>query len=455
MDCDLNRLVGERIAKGRRRRGWYQKDLALAIGRSESLVSQVERGIIPLDSLELAESIATALRLDVKYVLALDVRCSALQKQTAPTPLAASDPAEANWMSMLRRMFVASAGGVLADAALGTSWIGALGASGSSRPMVDPSTLDDMRTVGSVYRSSYRAVPSEALLPLAIGQIRLAFSLEPADQPEPVRMVLLRHVGEMAALAGAVQTLDLGDFEAADPLLSLAATAGKRIGDQELIAVAYGCRAFHAGYGGGREGVEEGLDWAQAAQDIAHAGASPRTVAWVCAVASEMHASLKDDDAAFRALEEARRALQRPAQDDRWAGIGWLDEAKLDAYEGGDLVRLGHHTQAVERLTAALDGLSPSMARHRATALVDRADALVASGEAEAACKDAGEALETVARVHQAETLRRITTVARAVRGHQSPAARALREHLLDVRAALPKARERAVGTASRRGARA
>lgn len=311
--------------------------------------------------------------------------------------------------------------------------------------------IDDMRSVGAVYRRSYRAVPSDALLPLAINQIRLAFALEPALQPELIRTALLRHVGEMAALAGTVQMLDLGDFHAADPLLRLAATCGKEIGDRELIAVAYGCRAFHAGYGGvRREDVEDGLDWAQAAQDAAWSGGSPRTIAWVCAVASEMHASLGDADGAFQALEEARRALERPAQDERWAGIGWLDEAKVDAYEGGDLVRLGRHDQAIDRLSTALGGLGPSMARHRATALVDRADALAASGDMEAACRDAGQALETVARVHHAETLRRITNVARVVRGHQSPAGRALRENLLEVRAARPKTRQEAAkGTVS------
>jgi tetratricopeptide (TPR) repeat protein len=402
---------------------------------SESWVSQVERGVLTVDSLQTAEKIAAELLLDVTYVLALDVR---YPTQPPPPPLPA--PAHAggggpgsdgqDWMSVLRRMFVTRAGGLAAGALTG-----GLIPLGSSRPVVDAGMLEDLRRVGAVYRRSYRAVPSESLLPLAVGQIRLALSLEPASQPEPVRLVLVRHAGEMATLAAAVQMLDLGDFKAADPLLRLAATAAKSIADGELTAVVYGCRAFHAGYSGD---LAEGLDWAQAGQDAAARGASPRTAAWVSAVSSEMHASLGDADGCHRALEQARRCLERPAQDERWSGIGWLDEAKIDAYEGGDLMRLGRYDPAIERLSAALGALEPSMARHRATALVDRADALAATGEAEAACRDAGEALETVARVHHAETLRRITSVARTVRGHRSPAARAFREHLMDVRASLP-----------------
>lgn len=444
MSSEIDVLVGQRIAKGRRRRGWYQRDLAAAIGMSESWVSQVERGVLPLDSVETAEKIATELRLDVPHVLALDVRyrlpATPALSVVPKSSVSAGGASDEDWLSMLRRMFMASAGSLAAQTALG-----ALAPSRPSRPALDRDMLDDLGEVGMLYRRSYRAVPSESLLPLAVGQIRLAFSLDPAAQPEAERVTLLRHAGQMATLAGVVQMLDLGDFSAADPLLRLAANAAKATDDAELTAVVYGCRAFHAGYSGD---VEEGLDWAQAGQDAAERGASPRTRAWVAAVASEMHASLGDADGCAQALEQARSALDRPAEDERWAGIGWLDEAKIDAYEGGDLMRLGRYGAAIERLTGALDGLGPAMARHRATALVDRADALAARGEAEAACRDAGEALETVARVHHAETLRRITKVARMVRGHQSPAARSLREHLMDVRASLT------AGTATAKGVR-
>lgn len=450
MDGGIDAVVGGRIAAARRRRGWHQHRLAEEIGRSESWVSQIERGVLTLDSVQTAEKIATALRLDVPYVLALDVRYrTEPPRRPAPAPvrLAASPASQdaavgdaQDWLTVLRRMFVAGAGGMAAGAALGT-----LPALGTSRAVLDPGLLEDLNQVGVLYRRSYRAVPSESLLPLALGQVRLAFSLEPAAQPAPQRVALIRHAGQMAALAGVVQMLDLGDFAAADPLLRLAAQAARTIEDAELTAVVYGCRAFHAGYGGD---LDEGLDWAQAGQDAAARGASPRTRAWVAAVTSEMHASLGDADGCARALEAARGALTRPAQDERWAGIGWLDEAKLDAYEGGDLARLGRHGAAIERLTLALGALDTSMARHRATALVDRADALAASGEAEAACRDAGEALETVARVHHAETFKRITKVARAVRAHQSPAARSLREHLIDVRASLP------AGAATSKGAK-
>ena len=436
MGRDIDAVVGERIARARRRRGWYQRDLAAAIGMSESWVSQVERGVLALDSLETAEKIATELRLDVPHVLALDVRYRLAPARPVSLPAPAPEPAGGDWLTVLRRMFVLGASGVLAEALTGAAPVSVV-AGGGSRPALDVGILADLQATSAAYRRAYRAVPSESLLPLAVGQIRLAFSLEPGAQPEPARTHLVRHVGQMAVLTGVVQMLDLGDFAQAEPFLRLGASAAKAIDDRELTAVVYGCRAFHSGYSGD---LGEGLDWAQAAQDAAACGASPRTTAWVAAVASEMHASLGDRNGCLQALDTARSALQRPEQDERWSGIGWLDEAKVDAYEGGDLVRLGDYVAAVDRLTAALNELDPGMVRHRSTALVDRADALAASGEIDAACRDAEEALESVARVHHAETLRRVGRVHKSVRAHRSQAVRALGQHLMDVRASLPAA---------------
>ena len=441
MAKNIDTVVGERIAAARRRRGWYQRDLAAAIGMSESWVSQIERGVLPLDSLEAAEKIATELRLDVPHVLALDVRYQFAPPEAAVRPSPAAGvvaPAAAgeDWLTVLRRMFMVGAGGLLGEALTGMAPSSFAGA-GGRRSALDSGTMADLSAVSAAYRRAYRAVPSESLLQLAIGQVRLAFSLAPGSQPEPVRTHLVRHAGQMAVLAGVVQMLDLGNFGQAEPLLRLAASAAKAIDDRELTAVVYGCRAFHSGYSGD---LDEGLDWAQAGQDVAASGASPRTTAWVSAVASEMHASLGNRDSCVDALDTARAALQRPEQDERWSGIGWLDEAKVDAYEGGDLMRLGDYDAAIERLSMALDALDAGMVRHRSTALVDRADALAASGEVEAACRDAEEALDSVARVHHAETLRRIGRVHKTVRTHRSQAVRALGQHLMDVRASLPAA---------------
>src|SRR5215470_7044365 len=57
--------AGQRIARARRRRGLSQAALAGLVGRSESWLSQVERGLRQVDSHSVLMSLAEVLRVDV------------------------------------------------------------------------------------------------------------------------------------------------------------------------------------------------------------------------------------------------------------------------------------------------------------------------------------------------------------------------------------------------------
>src|SRR5450759_1568029 len=61
--------LGERIAAYRRRRGLSQATLAGLVGRSESWLSQVERGIRSVDRLSVLLDLARVLRVDVEALL--------------------------------------------------------------------------------------------------------------------------------------------------------------------------------------------------------------------------------------------------------------------------------------------------------------------------------------------------------------------------------------------------
>lgn len=62
--------LGKLIAKGRRRKGWPQRDLAAMIDKSESWVSQAERDVIPVNSLETLRCISDVLDLPLPELLA-------------------------------------------------------------------------------------------------------------------------------------------------------------------------------------------------------------------------------------------------------------------------------------------------------------------------------------------------------------------------------------------------
>jgi transcriptional regulator with XRE-family HTH domain len=65
MDEQVYRRIGENVAKWRQRRGISQTVLAGLIGRSESWVSQVERGVLRVDRLSVLVSIARELGVQV------------------------------------------------------------------------------------------------------------------------------------------------------------------------------------------------------------------------------------------------------------------------------------------------------------------------------------------------------------------------------------------------------
>jgi hypothetical protein len=121
-----------------------------------------------------------------------------------------------------------------------------------------------------------------------------------------------------------------------------------------------------------------------------------------------------------------------------WQGIGAFDASKLDAYEGGDLNRLGRHDEAAKVLDAALAGFGPTMRRHRCTALIDRAEVRLARGTVDGACTDASEALQILADTQHMESLRRVEKLSRAALATRADCARKLIRQVLATKSENP-----------------
>ncbi|MFI0225068.1 helix-turn-helix domain-containing protein [Streptomyces lydicus] len=66
MTASDTKTVGQRIKELRRAEGMSQSDLAAAMGRSESWVSQVERGVQPVERLSVLQALADALNVPVR-----------------------------------------------------------------------------------------------------------------------------------------------------------------------------------------------------------------------------------------------------------------------------------------------------------------------------------------------------------------------------------------------------
>ncbi|BCL29352.1 helix-turn-helix domain-containing protein [Streptomyces aurantiacus] len=82
----LPSTTGQRIKELRRAAGMSQADLATAMGRSESWVSQVERGVQPVERLAILQALADALGTSVRDVRPDAPPSSADQVDEAPAP---------------------------------------------------------------------------------------------------------------------------------------------------------------------------------------------------------------------------------------------------------------------------------------------------------------------------------------------------------------------------------
>jgi transcriptional regulator with XRE-family HTH domain len=82
------KIFGARVAALRKERGLSQKDLGAELGRSESWVSQVERGVLPVERLSTLHTLANALEVSV-----LELRSDAAEpsEESPPAPGRALD----------------------------------------------------------------------------------------------------------------------------------------------------------------------------------------------------------------------------------------------------------------------------------------------------------------------------------------------------------------------------
>lgn len=302
----------------------------------------------------------------------------------------------------------------------------------SGRTRVDTEAVEGLTQVLLGYRMLYRSAGAAALLAPVCGTLSLLAEIAPAAGPYGEVIVSL--IGQAAGLAGTILMLDQGDFPGAARYLAVAARAAQQSGDEELLAILFACRAFHAAYS---DDPHDGAAFADEALRIAdRAAIHPRTHGWVAAVASEMHATLGEHTACMSVLDIAAEQLSRPMPSEPWKGIGAFSAAKLTAYRGGDLMRLGRYREAETQLRIALDMLDPALAKHRCTAHIDLATAYAADGEPAEAARHAISALEIIEFTRHADSLRRVSGLYRQVRSSGTAAVRDLGSKLMAVRAA-------------------
>ncbi|MGH8883768.1 MAG: helix-turn-helix domain-containing protein [Egibacteraceae bacterium] len=346
MDHDLS--IGDRIRSYRRRRGMSQKVLGQLVGRSESWVSQVERGDLPVDRLSVIVVVAQALKVELGQLLG--------------------------------QPFLVRNGDELGDGVPGirralTGRDALAAVLGEAAGEVEPLDLDRLRRdVAQCWaiRQAGRYAALTGMLPDLIVRAEAATRATLGD-PRPAWR-LASNVYQLAAeLASRVGESDLA-WVAADR----AVRAAERSEDR-LIMAAAAWRLAYAFLFAGR--FEESTDVAVIGADALGPGGSsapPEHVSvWgalhLLAMASQSHAG--DAAAAGRLLVVAREVSSLLGEDrnDLWTRFG---PTSVDIYETGMHVNLGHPGEALraaERVDTSR--LAPGLRFLRAIHLCEVAEA--------------------------------------------------------------------------------
>lgn len=308
---------------------------------------------------------------------------------------------------------------------------GRVSAAVAGRVRIDGEMADGLTGIVLGYRKIYRSAGAASMLGPVSETLNLLTELAPGAGEYQDLLVSL--IGQAGSLAGVILMLDQGDFATAQRYLAIAARAAQQVADNELLAVAFGCRAFHSAYGGNPAG---GVAFAAEALGVAARGIHPLSHGWVAAVASEMHATAGDEASCMRALETAETQLSLPSPAQPWKGIGAFSAAKLSAYRGGDLMRLTRYRDARTHLRDALTQLDPVYAKHRCTAYIDLSWAYVLDGKPDEGVRHAMDALDIVASTRHADSIRRVESLHETIRQTGTLSARDLGSKLMQVKAA-------------------
>jgi transcriptional regulator with XRE-family HTH domain len=194
------RTLGERVAELRRRAGMSQKDLATAVSRSESWVSQVERDVLPVERLSVLHSLADAL--------------GASMRDLRPETAAPSSVHDADAPAGLDRLRQAVTGPAALAAGLGTA-------------PAAPRELDELRTDMDKARQLARSADLDAMLAPLITDLELAVREARGRRRAQVAAVLVSAY-QVAAAAFARQNAADAAWLAADRATRWADETGDR-----------------------------------------------------------------------------------------------------------------------------------------------------------------------------------------------------------------------------------
>jgi transcriptional regulator with XRE-family HTH domain len=334
--------LGARIAAYRRRRGLSQAALAGLIGRSESWLSQVERGIRSVDRLSVLLDLASVLRIDVEALIG------------RPWQYAPNGSELAGGLFEVRRAL--------------TSYTALLG-----REPVRPDELSELRARVAGTHRLYQAARYDDVIGMLPGVLSAVESL-PGRQNGLRRESLLAYVSAYVVAAKLVTKLGAGDLAilAADRAANAAADAGS-LAARGMAGYQVACALLRADQPEDAERVAVTLaeELASSARSDDPSVVSVAGALWL--IAAVIAARRTDRGEAWQRLDRAETLAGLLGEDRNhaWTGFGPTNVAIHRVSVAAELGDAGEALRAA--MAVDQDRLAPGLLSRRAQVNLDLA----------------------------------------------------------------------------------
>ncbi|QNA72047.1 helix-turn-helix transcriptional regulator [Streptomyces sp. So13.3] len=267
-------------------------------------------------------------------------------------------------------------------------------------------TIDHLRTMDASAGSGSLAQLGSAHLAL------LSTTLKHGTYGEAIGRQLAGIAADTAAQTGWFY-FDSGQHDLAQQYLLASLRAAHASGDPRLGAAALSYLAIHS-YSTGHP--RDAVSAAQAAREKTKSLGTTALHAMLLTRQARGHAKLGEEQAAWRALEQAAElcAKGRSEQDPHW--LYWINEGEIHGQAGSCHLDLDNPIKAMESLGAAQAALNPADRRTRALFLTRAATAQVRIGDIEAACATAHEAISHAEHLQSARLKDHLTSLTTELR---------------------------------------
>jgi transcriptional regulator with XRE-family HTH domain len=335
---------------------------------------------------------------------------------------------------MRRRNFLGGAGAIAAT----TVFSGGVPAAAAALPPVldRPEAFETCARLTATYRQMDNLLGPAAVYGQVLDHHKRLFSWLDQARIETDR----QRLGELVADSGdllAWLCCDMDRRDQAAVLYRQAAEAARDLGDVSRQAYLVGRMSSNLLE---LRRPDQGLLFAEAADDIAGTAATPIVRSWLAMIHAQAQASQGNESACHRDLERAAGLLDRAAGEPRDDYIAFWDTARLHRSSGRALLRLGENkATAVGEGRRAIDealGMWPQSAvRDSAGLLTAAASARLAQGDVPETARLAGRAFEIASRTGSIRVLRDVSEMRVRLRPYRhTRAVRELDERLLTSR---------------------